>query len=318
VRELWNAGMSQAQKSEVIRGFSRGWRFLRKPLREKVRSIGVRWSATLAKIPKLIRLPFGAWWILRKDNVGEPLLAGEFETAELAFVERFLQPGMTVLDVGAHHGLYSLLASERVAAAGRVFAFEPSPRERRALRMNLFINLVSNVSVQGLALGRENGEQNLFVVQGSQRGCNSLRPPEVFSATTPIRVRVARLDEWLMEQGIDHVDFIKLDVEGAELDALKGGAQLFESRPRPTVLAEVQDVRTRPWGYPAIAIIDYLADRGYKWFRILGGGSVEPLDVSFRDFDGNFIACPEESLGTLKEMGSDPQAVDPGTYGSNH
>lgn len=184
--------------------------------------------------------------------------------------------------------------------------------------MNLFINLVSNVSVQGLALGRENGEQNLFVVQGSQRGCNSLRPPEVFSATTLIRVRVARLDEWLMEQGIDHVDFIKLDVEGAELDALKGGAQLFESRPRPTVLAEVQDVRTRPWGYPAIAIIDYLADRGYKWFRILGGGSVEPLDVSFRDFDGNFIACPEESLGTLKEMGSDPQAVDPGTYGSNH
>lgn len=276
--------------------------FLGKPWHEKARSIGFRWSAAHRRIPRLIRLPFGAWWVLRNDNVGEPLLAGEFEAAEMAFVERFLKPGMTVLDVGAHHGLYSLLASARVGAGGRVFAFEPSPRERRALRLNLLLNLAGNVSVQGLALGSDNGEQSLFVVQGSQRGCNSLRPPEVFSATVPVSVRVVPLDEWLVKQKINHVNFIKLDVEGGELDALKGGAGLFERRPRPTVLAEVQDIRTRPWGYPAQEIINYLADRDYWWFRILEGGSVEPLDLSSGVFDGNFIACPEESLGTLKEM----------------
>ena len=236
----------------------------------------------------------------------------------MAFVERFLQPCMTVLDVGAHHGLYSLLASARVGAGGRIFAFEPSPRERRALRLNLLINFARNVSVQGLALGRDNGEQNLFIVQGGQRGCNSLRPPEVFSATIPVRVRVVRLDEWLAKQKIEHVNFIKLDVEGAELDALKGGAQAFEHRPRPTVLVEVQERRTRPWGYPAIEIINYLADRGYRWFRILVGGSVEPLDFSTGGFDGNFIACPEEALGTLLEMGLNPCAVGSRTYGDNH
>lgn len=283
--------------------------FLKKRWHEKIRSIRFRSSAALRKTPRLIRLPFGALWVLRNDDVGEPLLAGEFEAAEMAFVERFLQPGMTVLDVGAHHGLYSLLASAKVGADGRVFAFEPSPRERRALRLNLLLNFAGNVSVQGLALGSENGEQNLFVVQGSQRGCNSLRPPEVFSATTPLRVRVVPLDEWLVKRKIDRVNFIKLDVEGAELDALKGGARLFESRPRPTVLAEVQDIRTRPWGYPAKEIIHYLTQRSYRWFRILGGGSVEPLDLGCGGFDGNFIACPEESLGTLNERGLNPRAV---------
>lgn len=300
--------MRTVQHADKDSLFHRLRSFLKKPRHEKARSISFRGTAALRKMPRLIRLPFGALWVLRNDNVGEPLLAGEFEPAEMAFVERFLQPGMTVLDVGAHHGLYSLLASARVGAEGRVFAFEPSPRERRALRLNLLLNLAGNVSVQGLALGRDKGEQNLFVVQGSQRGCNSLRPPEVFSATIPVRVRVVPLDEWLVKQKIDHVNFIKLDVEGAELDALKGGARLLESRPRPAVLAEVQDIRTRPWGYPAIEIINYLADRGYRWFRILGSGSVEPLDLSSGGFDGNFIACPEESLGTL-ETGLNPRAV---------
>src|SRR6202166_2263762 len=124
--------MSRTQNSTATSVFSRGWRFLRKPWREKARAIGFKSSAALATIPRLTRLPFGTWWVMRNDNVGKPLLSGNFEKAEMAFVERFLRPGMIVLDLGAHHGLYSLLASKIVGAEGRVFAFEPSPRERRA------------------------------------------------------------------------------------------------------------------------------------------------------------------------------------------
>jgi len=92
----------------------RARRFMRKPWKEKSRSIRSRWSEAVAKVPRFTRLPFGVWWIARNDNVGEALLAGEFENAERAFVERFLRPGMTVLDIGAHHGLYTLLACKRV------------------------------------------------------------------------------------------------------------------------------------------------------------------------------------------------------------
>ena len=63
------------------------------------------------------------------------------------------------------------------------------------------------------------------------------------------------------------MDFIKLDVEGAELDVLKGADLLLNRRPRPVILAEVQDVRTQPWGYRA-RDIQHLSHKGYKWFRL--------------------------------------------------
>ena len=91
---------------------------------------------------------------------------GKFEAAELAFVEVFLRPGMTALDIGAHNGLYSLLASRRVGPQGRVISFEPSPRERKALRLNLALNWIRNVSVQGIAPGSEDGEADFYLVGG--------------------------------------------------------------------------------------------------------------------------------------------------------
>jgi FkbM family methyltransferase len=63
-------------------------------------------------------------------------------------VERFLKPNMTVLDIGTHHGFYSLLASYKVGATGQVIAFEPSPRERRRLLWHLRLNRKKNVLVE--------------------------------------------------------------------------------------------------------------------------------------------------------------------------
>jgi FkbM family methyltransferase len=201
---------------------------------------------------------------------------------------------MTVLDLGAHHGLYTLLASKRVGSRGKVIAFEPSPRERRALLLHLILNRCGNVKVEGLAVGNEDTEADLFVVEGTQTGCNSLKPPDVLSGTFPKRVRVVRIDGWLEKQKYGQIDFVKLDVEGAELEALKGASRLLERVPRPVILAEVQNVRTAAWGYRAKDILVHLNDKGYTWFRLSAEGTPEPLDLNAQDFDGNFVACPNE------------------------
>jgi FkbM family methyltransferase len=309
--------MRLASKSEFPGVLSRVGRFLQKPWREKIASLRYRWHAATASIPVPVRLPFGAWWLLRNDHLGGPIRAGEFETAELAFAGRFLQSGMTVLDIGAHHGLYTLLASRSVGPSGRVFSFEPSPRERRALRLHLALNFCWNVKVQGLALGSEETQADLFVVQGSQTGCNSLRPPIVISETAPVRVEVLRLDDWLEAHRIDRVDFIKLDVEGGELEVLKGVEKLLERQPRPVILAEVQDLRTGPWGYRAKEIIEYLIHRGYKWFSITIEGYLEELDINAAEFDGNFVATPLEHEVELQVATNGiSQVEEPSKHGS--
>lgn len=86
-----------------MRMLRRAWQFSRKPWHEKVRSIYARW---IRFSPALVRLPFGAWWIARNDFLGLRFFYDGFEVLETSFVQRFLQPGMTVLDIGAHQGYY--------------------------------------------------------------------------------------------------------------------------------------------------------------------------------------------------------------------
>ena len=220
---------------------------------------------------------------------------------------------MVVLDIGAHHGYYTLLASKLAGSRGKVFSFEPSPRERRRLLLHKRLNRCGNVSVQALALGDQERESELHVAEDAQSGHNSLMPPAVTSETSRVRVRVARLDNWLQDQDIDHVDFIKMDVEGGELAVLHGATRLLERQPRPVFLVEVQDIRTQPWGYPAKEIIQLLRAKGFRWFSPGVDGALEDLDASQNSFDGNFVALPEELEAKCPIVNSTRNSFDAGT-----
>lgn len=291
--------MTFMRTDEIHGTLPRALRFLQKPWREKSRSFYFRWIRVFPNVPIPIRLPFGAWWLARNDYLGANLFSEGFEDAERSFVESFLRPGMTVLDIGAHHGYYTLLASQRVGPNGRVLAFEPSPRERNRLNLHLRLNRCKNVSVESCALGDVDSAGELFLASRAESGFNSLRRPGVSGATTPVSVVVRRLDEVLLKQQIGSVDFMKLDVEGAELSVLKGARELLTRLPRPVILAEVQDVRTTPWGYEAKEIVRFLSDLDYRWYAPAAGGNLGEMDVRMEKYDGNFVAVPAEHGGAL-------------------
>lgn len=290
----------EARPKFAVKWRDRARRFLAMSLREKWDAVCIKSRSTADRIPRPARLPFGAWWLFRADHVGWPLRERAFEEAELSFASRYLQSGMTVLDVGAHHGLYTLLASKRVGTSGKVYAFEPSVRERKALRKHLFLNRCKNVFVEDFAAGNDAREAEFYVVSGIETGCNSLRPPTLRDGTSYLtKVQMRRLDDWVREEKINRVDFIKLDVEGGELDALRGAGELLR-RFQPVLLVEVQDIRTAPWNYPAADIIHELGAKGYSWFRIHMDGQMSRLDATATIFDGHFVAWPP---GRLNEIG---------------
>jgi len=247
-------------------------------------------------------LPFGGWWLARNDFLSSSIIYGGFEVYERSFVERYLKPGMVVLDIGANQGFYTLLASRLVSHTGKVISFEPSPRERKALLLHKRLNRCGNVSVQALALGEKAATADLHVIKDTHTGLNSLKPPVTTSETSVVRVRVDTLDAWLGSHEIAHVDFIKMDVEGGELAVLKGASRLLERPPRPIILAEVEEVRTQPWGYPAKEIIEFLRTRDCKWFQISDDGSLVDLDLNSQEFNGNFVAVPDERMRDVTEL----------------
>jgi FkbM family methyltransferase len=287
-----------------------GWlgranRFARLSSRERYFAVARRTRRVLPFLKIPFRLPFGAWWLAENSVLDHELAQNGYETAELNFVERLLRPGMTVLDLGAHHGLYSLLAAKCVGPAGRVIAFEPSPRERRRLQLHLRLNGAKNVEVQPFALGPHVGSAQLHLVGNGDDGCNSLRPPAVLGPVSTVPVALRSVDEELRRLGVRRVDFVKLDVEGAELGVLQGALRLLNDTYRPAMLVEVQDVRTEPWGYAAREILRFLGRLNYRWFALDLDGNLVPVSSDQQSYDANLVALPadrvKEIIVTLNE-----------------
>lgn len=282
---------------------TRLWCFPRRPWPEQRRALLhriFRWAPG-AVVP--IRLPFGSWWLAKYEYSTDLIVNSGYEELETAFMLRALRRGTTVLDVGANRGYYTLLASQRVGPRGRVIAFEPSARERRFLKANLFLNRCRNVVVESFALGGASGAADLYVVEGYSTGCNCLRSrqAELPGYTTTVSMRT--LDEYVKGQGIDHVDLLKMDIEGAELEVIRGASRFLRRRPRPIIVCELIDQLTHLWGYEPGETIAHLSELGFEWFCLSTQGSLRPLCSRQTSFDGNFVAVPQERLRQVQESG---------------
>jgi FkbM family methyltransferase len=285
--------------------FLRAARFVRQPwaqtairLRARFKSV---WNRLCPHLPLPVRLPYGGWWLARADDCSDEVFLGRFERNEMRFVGSFLKEGMIILDIGAHNGFYTMLAAKKVSTAGSVIAFEPSPRERRRLLLHRKVNGCDNVTVEALAISNHTGKATLFVVKGRHTGFNSLRPPAVSEPLQAIDVCTITLDTYLKDKGVRHVDFIKMDVEGGELGVLQGAERTLCDDPRPLIMLEIQDIRTDPWGYAAVAIHDYLIERNYRCFSIGEDGSLITCP-RMEHYDVNAVAVPQERMNEVREL----------------
>ena len=192
-------------------------------------------------------------------------VSGCFEPNELAFLARILRPGMVFVDAGANEGLFTLLGARIVGPAGRVLAIEPSPRERARLERNAELNGLRNVRVRSEALLDAPGRALLRVADVEHAGQNTLGSfvYDAVGEAGVIPVEGIRLDQLLEEEGIDSVDALKIDVEGAEMKVLVGADRLL-ARLRPVVLLELQEASLREQGSGVDQLIGHLAKFDYE------------------------------------------------------
>jgi len=174
-------------------------------------------------------------------------------------LDRWVNPGSTVIDVGANIGYNTIRAAQRAGPRGRVVALEPTPDNLAVLRENVAASGLANVVIEAVAAGRAAGTRDFFV-RGEKSAVNSLFPDSCYARVTDVlRVRVVPLDE--LVDGV--ADVVKIDVEGAELDVLEGMPRLLRS-PRAVLIVEWHPLLQRLAGYGADALPRWLLDRGWQ------------------------------------------------------
>lgn len=206
-----------------------------------------------------IRTDYGTFLIdgIRDKKMAQGLARTPYPNEHLLRIVRGFAGEMdTVLDIGAHIGTFALPVAARVK---KVIAFEPAPEAFALLLRNAAENKAL-LQLVNKALGSEKGNGTLLTRNASNAGANTL----VAGGDIP----VATLDDEVM-----HADFIKMDVEGMELEVLKGGTRLFEHA-RPVVLFEVNLSQLRTHGASPRALERFFIKRKYRLYIALGGDTV--------------------------------------------
>jgi len=178
----------------------------------------------LKLIPKGMVLPIlqgrlrGTKWIVGAGEHGYWL--GSYELNKRLAFERLVEPGSVVYDIGANVGFFSLLSSVLAGPEGQVVAFEPLPRNIRYLRRHIQINHLGNVTVIEAAVSDHDGKAAFNLGPSTAMGR--------LASVGELNVQMVSLDTLLAEGKLAPPDVIKLDVEGAEYDALCGGRDLLD------------------------------------------------------------------------------------------
>lgn len=189
-----------------------------------------------------------------------------------------VQPGMTVIDVGGNIGLWSLPAARRAGSKGQVHAFEPFPVNIDRFRRNVQLSVLDNVSVHACAVSDHEGFEMFYAPAGENSGLGRLaaNPGRVQEYD---RVRLVSLDEYLPQKGLSSVDFIKVDVEGAELHVFRGASRLLAATNAPMLMFELNRDLAAAFSSTPADIDALLRSFGYRIFRLVRS-RLQEFDVS--------------------------------------
>lgn len=161
----------------------------------------------------------GKRWIAGAGNHGCWL--GTYEQHKQKLFEGEVSSGQVVFDVGANSGFYTLLASELVGPSGQVVAFEPLPSNLKYMGQHLVLNGVANVRVVDSAVTDVDGVARFEVEQSRYMGR--------IAENGTLEVSTVTLDHYCAGASVRPPNLIKIDIEGAEMKALKGAVQLLQS-----------------------------------------------------------------------------------------
>ncbi len=190
---------------------------------------------------------------------------GLYEAEELQMQKKLISPDFNILDIGGNYGWYAIHMAIAFPES-RIFSFEPIPRTYNHLVKNLEINGISNVTTLPFGLSEEEGSFEFFYDPTLSVNA-SLKKLTDKSTVESVACKVSTLDNWAKEK--TRIDFVKCDVEGAELLVFKGGKDVID-RYKPIVFSEMLRKWTAKFNYHPNDIIEFFSNLGYEVYCLKG------------------------------------------------
>ena len=200
------------------------------------------------------------------------------------WISEFLRPGMTVVDVGAHIGVYALLAARLAGPRGLVHAIEPQQDCLPALNQNAALNGIVNLTTHHLALGDADGQLGLVVDRRNMGAVTTTA-----TSDPEIMVPALTLDSFALHHDVEAIDLLKLDAAGNELAVLRGGQTLLADGRVERIICKLYnpEVVAARFGdsRSPYEIVEFLNSVGYDVVLPNRPATKEALDDAFRDGD---------------------------------
>jgi FkbM family methyltransferase len=181
-----------------------------------------------------------------------------FEPEETEFFKRMVQPGNSLIDLGANIGYFSCLFASLAGCEGRVFAIEPDPENIRLLEENKFINGFENIEIIQAAVSTAKGKQKLYLSNSVQ---NSLY--KVSEDTPVIEVETIHLGQYYRERIRGRIDFLKTDMQGAEALLVGTIDEILRENHDIVIVSEFYPYGLSQLGRSAGEYLDYFISHGF-------------------------------------------------------
>lgn len=217
---------------------------------------------------------------------------GEYERAVTDIILSVVLSGDVCLDIGANFGWYTTLLS-RACLEGEVHAFEPMPDVFGELKQNLELaGEPENVRLNNLALGDESKMIDIHRFKGVSSAYSSFSADREGDYET-FSIPMVTLNSYLTENQVRDIDFIKIDVEGAELMFLNGATDLFKQKTPPLIMAEMALATTKGFGYLPNDLIEFISERAaYDFYAVNDSdGTLKKIEGFAADDIGANVLC---------------------------
>lgn len=228
-------------------------------------------------------------------------LGGNPEQEDFDYISSLIKPGDVILDIGANVGLVSISLLKAQPEVGKIYAFEPLPDTFAKMKHNIELNgRLEKIHPVNVGMSDKMGEVVFFLPGAAEAASMQPNMDEFYMQESvdgqytgvkkmdKVKCKVTTLDEYVAENNIDRINFIKIDVEGNEKNVLAGGADVLKKH-HPIVYCEMLRKHAARFGYHPNEIIEDMRKLGYSCYTLYNGELIPFLEMTEETVETNFF-----------------------------